>query len=86
MDKVILEKMEQKIQETVSKRDEIRELVRALSVIDDSESFAMGIVTGRVYNSFYYQTKRILNREPSKSEFDEFLEMIRTRDELRDLW
>ncbi len=87
MDKVLLKKIEQKIQETVSKRDEIKELVRALSDIDDSESFALGIATGRIYNSFYYQSKRILNREPTKEEFEEFLEMIKVkRDDLKDLW
>ena len=72
MDKVLLKKIKQKIDETISKKDEIKQLVNSLSNIDDSKSFAMGIIVGRLYNAFYYQSKRILNREPTKDEFNEF--------------
>ena len=87
MDKVLLKKIEQKIDETISKKDEIKQLLESLSNIDDSKSFAMGIIVGRLYNAFYYQSKRILNREPTKDEFDEFLEFIQTKkSNLENLW
>jgi len=87
MDEVLLKKIEQKINETISKKDEIKQLVDSLSNIDDSKSFALGIIVGRLYNAFYYQSKRFLNREPTKDEFNEFLEFIKTRkSNLEDLW
>ena len=87
MDKVLLKKIEQKIDETISKKDEIKQLIESLSNIDDSKSFAMGIIVGRLYNAFYYQSKRILDREPTKDEFNEFLEFIKTKkSNLENLW
>ena len=87
MDEILLQKLEQKIQETISNKDEIKELIKSLSAIDDSKSFALGIAVGRIYNSFYYQSKRILNREPTKDEFKEFLEFIQKRkSDLETLW
>ncbi len=87
MDKILLKKIEQKIQETISNKDEIKQLVKLLSDIDDSKSFALGIIVGRIYNAFYYQSKRILNREPTKDEFKEFLELIKTKkSNLENLW
>ena len=82
-----MEKIKQKIHETISNKDEIRQLIQLLSNIDDSKSFALGIVVGRLYNAFYYQTKRILNREPTKFEFEEFLEFVKSKKStLEDLW
>ena len=77
MDEIILEKIKQKIQDTVSNNDEVKQLIELLSDVDDSDSFALGIVVGRIYNTFFYQSKRILNREPSKQEFEEFLKFIK---------
>ena len=62
MDEILLKKMEQKIQDTISNKDEIKQLIQFLSNIDDSKSFALGIIVGRLYNSFYYQSKRILQQ------------------------
>ena len=82
-----MEKIKQKIHETISNKEEIRQLIQLLSNIDDSKSFALGIVVGRLYNAFYYQTKRILNREPTKFEFEEFLEFVKNKKSaLEDLW
>ena len=82
-----MEKIRQKIHETISNKDEIRQLIQLLSNIDDSKSFALGIVVGRLYNAFYYQTKRILNREPTKFEFTEFLEFVKSKkSDLENLW
>ncbi|HJJ22493.1 MAG TPA: hypothetical protein OQH54_02080 [Nitrosopumilus sp.] len=87
MDKILLQKIEQKIQDTISNKNEIKQLVQLLSNIDDSKSFALGIVVGRLYNAFYYQSKRILNREPTTEEFEEFLEFVKTKkSNLENLW
>ena len=87
MDEILLNKMEQKIQDSISNKDEIKQLIKSLSLIDDSKSFALGIVVGRIYNTFYYQSKRILNREPTKQEFEEFLEFVKNKKSaLEDLW
>ncbi len=87
MDEILMEKIKQKIHETISNKDEIRQLIQLLSNIDDSKSFALGIVVGRLYNAFYYQTKRILNREPTEFEFTEFLEFVKSKkSDLENLW
>ncbi len=87
MDEILLKKMEQKIQDTISNKDDIQELIKSLSTIDDSKSFALGIVVGRLYNAFFYQSKRILDREPTKQEFDEFLKFIENKkSDLEHLW
>ncbi len=87
MDEIILKKLEQKIRDTISNKDEIRQLIQSLSNIDDSKSFALGIIVGRIYNAFYYQSKRILNRKPTEDEFKEFLEFVKTKKSiLENLW
>jgi hypothetical protein len=87
VDENLLRKIEQKIQDTISNKDEIKQLVQLLSTIDSSKSFALGLVVGRIYNAFFYQSKRILNREPTKQEFDEFLEFIKSKkSDLDNLW
>ena len=83
----ISEIIEQKIQDSISNKDEIKQLLQQLSNIDNSKSFALGIVVGRIYNAFYYQSKRILNREPTKQEFKEFLEFVKNKKSMLDaLW
>ena len=87
MDEILLKKIEQKIQDTISDKDDVLELAKSLSAIDDSKSFVLGIVVGRLYNAFFYQSKRILNREPTKQEFDEFLKFIENKkSDLEHLW
>ncbi|MGI9567111.1 MAG: hypothetical protein ACR2LL_08890 [Nitrosopumilus sp.] len=87
MDKTLQLKIEQKIHESISNKDDIKQLIQSLSNIDNSKSFILGIVVGRIYNSFYYQSKRILNREPTNEEFREFLELIRSKkSEIENLW
>ena len=87
MDEILLKKIEQKIQETISNKEEIKQLLQSLSNVDDSQSFALGIIVGRIYNSFFYQSKRLLNREPTKEEFEEFLEFLKTKkSDLENLW
>ena len=87
MDETLLKKIEQKIQDSVSNKDEIKELIQSLSDIDNSKSFALGIVVGRIYNTFYYQSKRILDRDPTPQEFEEFLEFVKNKkSSLDNLW
>ena len=87
MNEVILKKLEQKIRDTISNKDDLGELIKSLSNIDDSKSFALGIVVGRIYNAFFYQSKRVLDREPTKNEFEEFLEFIKNKkSDLENLW
>ena len=87
MNDLLIQKMEQKIQETISNKQQIKQLAETLSLIDESKSFTLGIIIGRLYNAFYYQSKRILNRDPTDSEFKEFLEFVKSRkSDLENLW
>ena len=87
MDEVLLKKIEQKIQDSISNKDDIKELIKLLSTIDNSKSFALGIVVGRLYNTFFYQSKRILQRDPTKKEFEDFLKFIENKkSDLEHLW
>jgi len=82
-----MQKMEQKIQETISNKQELKQLVDSLSLVDDSKSFVLGIIVGRLYNAFYYQSKRILNRDPTDIEFQEFLKFVKLKIPiLENLW
>ncbi|MBT3685729.1 MAG: hypothetical protein HOG44_01840 [Nitrosopumilus sp.] len=87
MDDLLLQKIEQKIQDSISNQDDIKELIKLLSTIDSSKSFALGIVVGRLYNTFFYQSKRILKRDPTKKEFEDFLKFIENKkSDLEHLW
>ncbi|MEJ2259959.1 MAG: hypothetical protein P8X78_05570 [Nitrosopumilaceae archaeon] len=87
MDEKLKIKIEEKIQETISNKSEIKQLRQNLSNVDDSKSFVLGIIVGRLYNAFYYQTKRILDREPTKEEFNEFVDYLKNRkSEFENLW
>ena len=87
MDEILLKKIEQKIQESISNQNDIKELINSLSTIDDSKSFALGIVVGRLYNTFFYQTKRILKRDPTNQEFEDFLKFVENKkSDLECLW
>ena len=87
MDEILLKKIEQKIQDSISNKDDIKELIKLLSTIDDSKSFALGLVVGRLYYTFFYQTKRILKRDPTKQEFEDFLKFIENKkSDLEHLW
>ncbi len=87
MDKILKNKIDEKIQETIANKKEIKKLLKSLSNIDDSNSFVLGIIIGRLYNSFYYQSKRILNREPTCEEFSEFVELVKSMEsKFENLW
>ncbi len=69
--------MQEKIHETMGKVKEITLLINSLELSSDVNSFGYGVMIGRLYNSFYYQTRRVLKREPTSDEFTEFIEFIK---------
>lgn len=80
MDEKLRKIIEQKIDSTFEKRDEIQNIVHSLEELSSQKnSFALGIIIGRLYNSFYYQCRRILKRDPTEKEFSEFLEILEKR-------
>jgi preprotein translocase subunit Sss1 len=77
MDKKLEEKINQKINEVAENTDEIYKIINSLEKLrTHSDSFGYGIVVGRLYNSFYYQCRRILKRNPTNEEFLEFLNIL----------
>lgn len=71
------EKLNQKIKEIADRSDEVSEIIKSLDKLrTHSDSFGYGIVIGRLYNSFYYQCRRILKRNPADEEFIEFLKIL----------
>jgi len=77
MDKKLEEKINQKINEVAENTNEIYKIINSLEKLrTHSDSFGYGIVVGRLYNSFYYQCRRILKRNPTNEEFLEFLDTL----------
>jgi len=76
-----------KIDETVSNTAEIAKIRKSLNLISaqSNEDFRLGIAIGRIYNSFHYQTRRILKRSSTDEEFSEFVDILASRaSEIRD--
>ena len=80
MDDKLQQVIEKKIDEVFAKSDEIKKIIDSLDELSTkSDDFSFGIIIGRLYNSFYYQSRRLLQREPTDQEFSEFLELLKTR-------
>jgi len=80
VDEKLREIIDKKINETVSKTNEISQIIKSLNELSkNSQSFVYGIVIGRLYNSFFYQCRRILKRSPTDQEFSEFVELLKKR-------
>ena len=78
VDEKLQEIIEKKINETLSSKNEISQIIKSLDALStNNESFAYGIVIGRLYNSFYYQCRRVLKRSPTEQEFAEFIELLK---------
>ncbi len=78
MDEKLSEIVHLKIRDALSNVDEIQDVVKSLDKSSsENDIFSYGFVIGRLYNSFYYQCRRILKRNPTKKEFSEFLEIIK---------
>jgi len=76
MDERIIKILEKKISETKTENNKTKEIVDKFSNFD-SISFSSGILIGRLLNSFYYQHRRVLKRDPTDTEFTEFLEFLK---------
>ena len=78
MDKRLEQKITEKIQQTITNVSEVNTIVKSLGH-NETKDFKYGIIIGRLYNSFYYQSRRILKRDPTENEFLEFLEILSKR-------
>ena len=79
MDEKIQKVLEEKIHESTSRINEISTLVTssAQDSPEEENAFGQGIIIGRLYNSFYYQSRRILKRNPTEQEFSEFIQLLK---------
>ena len=77
MDEKIQKVLEEKIHESTSKINEITALVNSFAQMENPNVFGRGIIIGRLYNSFYYQSRRILKRNPTDQEFTEFIQLLK---------
>jgi len=78
MDEKIQKVLEEKIHESTSRINEITSLVNSLGESKEWRwIFGRGIIIGRLYNSFYYQSRRILKRNPTEQEFSEFIQLLK---------
>ena len=81
MDEKIRKIISNKLDEIFTKNDEIRKITSSIDVNTyslDSQSLWLGILIGRLYNSFYYQHRRVLDRNPTNDEFLEFVDLIKS--------
>ena len=76
MDEEITKILEKKIIEIKNDDKKIKQIIDEFSNFD-SISFSSGILIGRLFNSFYYQHRRILKRSPNDIEFIEFIEFLK---------
>ena len=80
MDDKLREVLEKKIDLVFKKTEEVKKITESLNELStQTDSFSYGIIIGRLYNSFYYQCRRLLQRDPTEQEFLEFLEILKTR-------
>lgn len=80
MDKRLKEKIDEKIEEALANIHEVRQIAQSLDKLAASSSpFQYGIIVGRLYNSFHYQSRRMLKRDPTMEEFMEFVQMLHKR-------
>ena len=86
MDEKIQKVLEEKIHESMNGINEITTLVNSLEQTKNPNVLGQGIIIGRLYNSFYYQSRRILKRNPTEQEFSEFIQLLKTHEnELLDI-
>ena len=78
MDKEITKILEKKIGEIKNEDNKTKQIIDQFSNFD-SISFSSGMMIGRLFNSFYYQHRRILKRSPTDVEFNEFLEFLKNK-------
>ena len=76
MDEEILNVLQKKIDEIKNEDKKTTQIIDKFPNFD-SISFSSGMTIGRLFNSFYYQHRRILKRSPNDIEFNEFLEFLK---------
>ena len=76
MDEEITKILEKKISEIKNEDNKTKQIMEQFSNFD-TISFSSGLMIGRLFNSFYYQHRRILKRSPNDIEFNEFLEFLK---------
>ena len=73
----VLVKLSEKLKEFDTHATEIEALAGVVDQNAEHTAAAIsGIIAGRLYNTFYYQTRRILGRDPTPDEFKEFLKFV----------
>jgi len=77
VDKKIKKILSDKLDESLNERSDVEKIVECFEK-SNSDSLYTGILVGRLYNSFYYQHRRILKRNPSNEEFNEFVDFIKS--------
>ena len=78
MDAEIIKILEKKISEMKSENNKTKQIIDEFQNFD-SISFSSGLMIGRLSNSFYYQHRRMLKRNPTDIEFNEFLEFVKKK-------
>ena len=78
MDKEIIEILEKKINEIKSANPQINTIIDEFETLDSNTLFS-GIMIGRLFNSFHYQHRRILKRNPTENEFNDFIEFLKNK-------
>ena len=76
MENEIIKILEKKINEIKTENPKINTIIQEFDNLD-STTLSTGIVIGRLFNSFYYQHRRILKRSPNEIEFNEFIEFLK---------
>jgi hypothetical protein len=80
VDKRLEEKINEKIEEALANMSEIDQITKSLgNLVTGSNQVKYGIILGRLYNSFHYQSRRILKRDPTQEEFAEFVQILSKR-------
>ena len=78
MENEIIKILEKKINEIKTENPKINTILQEFDNLD-SNALSSGIMIGRLFNSFYYQHRRMLKRNPTDTEFNEFLEFIKKK-------
>jgi len=80
MEEKLREVIEKKIDAVYARTDEIKKIIESFDELTTkTNAFTSGIIIGMLYNSFYYQCRRLLQRDPTEQEFSEFLEILKKR-------
>lgn len=77
MDERLLEVVGRKVEEVARDLGGPGRDVASIPCPPGADRFAYGVAVGRLYNSFRYQCRRILGRDPTAEEVGEFADLVR---------